>query len=250
MDKGITELKEHRPSKDAETETTMPKRSPNKRHHILGRDPGKIRRLKCFAEVDRMIREGVFLRDVEDYIRSQGEMEGVSRAAIRSMIRRHKKYVFSDDSVLDGDLNTNEVDEDDPFYALYSLERKLRQMERRIDMEVQTEENLSKLFSTTHKEFLTHFRLAKGILDRRDKLGLLKKERGGTRQRVGSGTSGRVDVQDVISKPESRHKVLGLVEALMRDPELLDHIGDDKKDVQKVKTPRPKRRKRRKKNDN
>ena len=191
-------------------------------------DPGsKIRSLKCFVEVDQMVRRGEFLRNVANYIQEEaGELKQVSPKALMFLLRQYKDYVYRDDSILDGEPRRQE-DKEDPFYILHSMESKYRLMEGRIDMEVETETALQKLFSTTHKEFHGLLEFGEKILNRKEKLGLLNRERGGQRQRVGSGQPGRLDFASIVTNPESRQRVLSLVEAMVGDSKFLDSLNKD-----------------------
>lgn len=242
MDEVVTSLDERRNSQTAGLSLDSTKRPPDKRRFRMGDPNSAIRRLKCFSEVHDMICAGRFLREIIDFIHTEGELRELSRSAVRVMLQRYKSHVFSDNSVLDGDIKKGVGDDDDPIRALHVLERSLRQMEERIDMEVAVEKQLSKLFSTTHYEYLAQLSIAREILKRRGDLGLLKKERGGIKQRVGSGTPGRIDVAQVIANPESRQKILGLVEALVKDPELLGRIPGRPSGIQGKKKNRKKRR--------
>lgn len=247
MDEGVTSLEDHRErSLSGDDGATIRKRPP-KRRAPSTRDPGsQVRRLECFPEVDQMIREGTYLRQVANFIhQDRGELTDLSLRAVIFMLRDYRDYVFSDDAVLDGEAGSDRPDEDDPFYELYSMQKLYRAMEKRIEMETETERNLTKLFSTTHKEFLTAARLGETIMKRKEKLGLLRKERGGVRQRVGSGMPGRIDIAQVVANPESRQRVMGFVETLIQDPDLLDNLSQGRFVKPKAKkVSRPKRNKR------
>lgn len=256
IDRGLSERepKKLRPIRDIDDRidvTTQRKRLPSKRR-VAVKDPGAgIRKLKCFKEIHTILSNGGFLREAIDVIHANGEWAELSRSAIRYKLKAYKDHLYKDESVLDGPIRTEFDEDEDPFAALYSMNKALRLITERIEMEVETEKGLTKLFSTTHREFLTQHKISYDILILRNKLGLLNQERGRTgRQRVGSGTPGRIDVAEVASNPESRQKVLGLVEALVSDPELLGHVakmrpGDsNKKDNGgKKQKNRPKRKK-------
>jgi len=244
MDEGITNIEDHRDSQKPEPEVDSRKRAPEKRRAHM-RDPGSaIRRLACFAEVDAMVRAGSFLREIVDTIHARGELQDLSRNAVKYMVKNYRDYIYSDSAVIDGAARPNDLDEDDPMYELHSMQKYFKLQEERITQEVDVEKKLTKLFSTTHKEFMVLLSMSKDILKQKKSMGLLDKERGGTRQRVGSGTPGRIDVAEVITNPKSRQKVMGFVEALVNDPDLLDHMSKDA--IKKPRTSRPKRRKRRK----
>jgi len=113
---------------------------------------------------------------------------------------------------------------------------------------------LSKLFSNTHKEYLTLNKVGEDILDRQEKLGLLNVERGGTRQRLGSGQPGRIDVANVVQDPEKRHRVLSFMETFIRNPNLMEDIvkineKNEKTDESAVKKKKQLRVKKVKKDD-
>jgi hypothetical protein len=209
-------------------------------------DPGsRIRSLKCFDEVDRQIRSGVYIRQVARYIQLEAkELTDMSIDAVGFLVKQHRDWVEKETTEVDREREHQGqpgVDEDDPFYELRALQRKFRDMEERIDMEVKTERSLKKLFSTTHKEFLTLAQLGKMILSRKAALGELDTERGGKQQHIGSGQPGRIDMARVVEDPESRHKVLGFFEMMTDDPGFIEEI------LQEREGPKKKRRRRRKK---
>jgi len=242
MDEGVTNLSEHRdPGVDERQESVDRRRMPASRV----KDPGtKLRRLRCFHEVEDMLREGRYLREIVTHIQDiRGELTDMSSRAVTYLVKDHKEAMFSGAMEDLDEPAAARGDSEDPLYVLYSQEKYYRLLEERIDMEVSTEKNLTKLFSTTHKEFLALQKVGEGILKRREQLGLLGSKQGGARQRVGSGTPGRVDVAEIIANPESRHKVMGFVEALVRDPDLLDSLSEETRASKTSSTPR-KRRKR------
>jgi hypothetical protein len=246
MDEGVTSIDDHRgPPRREPKDEVIRKRSPETRRTRV-RDPGsQIRRLECFEVVDQMVRQGKYLREIVSYIKdTRGELEDLSRRAVTFLVKNYRESLYSDDVGPDGIPDPDKPDPDDPFYELHSMQRFYKVLEERIEMEVTTEKNLTKLFSTTHKEFARLQSLGEAITKRKEKLGLLRSERGGVRQRVGSGLPGRLDMPEIVSTPESRQKVVGLIEALIGDPELLDNLAENKQ--KKQKTSRPKRRKRRK----
>lgn len=246
MDEGITSIDEHRGSRKPEPREELIRERPPATRRTRVRDPGsQIRRLACFDVVDQMVRQGKFLREIVSYIQGErGELTELSDRAVMFMVRDYKESLYSDDLGPDGIPDPDKPDPDDPLYQLHSLERFYKILEERIEMEVTTEKNLTKLFSTTHKEFGRLQSLGVQIHKLKETMGLLRSERGGVRQRVGSGLPGRLDIPEIVTSPESRHKVMGLVEALIGDPELLSDLVDGSQ--KKQKTSRPKRRKRRK----
>jgi len=209
------------------TTKVRPKKSPR----IL--DPGtKIRSLECFPEVHKMVSEGVFLRAIIRHIRNKGEMVGIPDSSILSMLRDYKNFLLSD-AAFEDQAPVVEVNVDEPMAVLRELQRKFQQMSQRIDMEVQTEQNLNKLFSNTYKEFLSLNTLGKDILKHQRDLGLIDNASSGANPVYGDGTPGRLDVSQVVSNPESRHRVLDLVETLIGDEDLMDSLISDGKVAEK-----------------
>ena len=123
---------------------------------------------------------------------------------------------------------------DNVFSELDGLCRMFRVMEERITMEVATEKNLNKLFSTTHKEVEAFARLGKDILTIKAKLGMLDVA---NISKAANLLPGRTNVAEVVSDPAARHRIAGFVDALIGDPELLEDFSfdDDEKKPKKRK---------------
>jgi len=210
------------------------------------RDPGStIRSLQCFAEVDEMVRGGAFVRQVVTFIHQSGELTDMSREAVSYLVRDYRDYVFSDSYIADGVPRDNRLEDDDPFYELHSLRKYFKAQEARIDMEVGTERDLTKLFSTTQKEFAILEKLATSIMKKKEQYGLISNGKPGSSScsTPGSAAPGRVDVSKVVANPESRQRVMGFVEALMEDPELLDNLGENTRQENKKKFKKHKKNK-------
>jgi len=257
MDEGVTKIEDLRQRSGVPGDGVVPQRPPRKR--LVGRNPSfQLRSLKCFEDVDLMVKKGELIRSIVSFIQQdktdsegnliEGELKDMSSSAVWHLVNNYRKYLMSDDAVVDKATPQDRPEEEDPFFELYKMQEHFKLMDQRIAMETATEKNLTKLFSTTHKEFLTAARLGDLIMMKKEKLGLLRKERGGVRQRVGSGAPGRLDLSEIVSNPESRQRVLGFVEALFGDPELLEEIGGKKKEAEekpkKVRSKREKRKRR------
>lgn len=232
---GRTPGEHERRSPPRVTTKVRPKKSPR----II--DPGtKIRSLECFPEVHKMVSEGVFLRAIIRHIRNKGEMVGIPDSSVLGMLRDYKNFLLSD-AAFENQAPVVEVNTDEPAAVLRELQRKFQQMSQRIDMEVQTEQNLNKLFSNTYKEFLSLNTLGKDILKHQMALGMMGNSSTGGEQVHGDGTPGRLDVSQVVSNPESRHRVLDLVETLIGDDDLMDSLISEGKVTDEK--PKPKRKK-------
>jgi hypothetical protein len=229
-------------SKGGEEGERIKRSRPVKPVHRRSQDPGsQIRSLKCFVEVDKMVREGEYTRSIVHYIQyTRKELVDMSRQAVSYLVQSHRDYIYSDDSVLDGDV-VQPREEDNPYHEIHVLRKLLDKLETRIDMETKTELDISKLFSTTHKEFMTAAFYCKLLIEKKKDLNLIDIERGSSRQRVGSGAPGRLDIPQIISNPESRQRILGLVEALVGDQDMLDDMGKGLIKELKEKPPRKKR---------
>lgn len=187
------------------------------------RDPETVlMRLECWPEVRKMLQEGVFLRAIIKHIREKGEMEKLPDGTILSALRDQREKMLSDDVEREV-APVHDLDPSNADGVLRELQRQFGSMARRIDMEVETERNLNKLFSGTHKEFIALNMLGDSLLKHYEKRGDTGRDADG-RQRIGSGSPGRVDVSRVIANPESRHRVMELVETIVGDDELLDDL--------------------------
>jgi hypothetical protein len=205
------------------------RRSPRKRS--IPRDStSRLRSLKCFTKVDELVRAGVFARTIAEHIQDEsGEYMDVSFDAVVRAVRRYREQLENAGVRAAQEAAGDKPDEADPMFELYELQRNYREMRSRIDMEVATEKQLNKLFSTTHKEFMVAKDILSTILEEKRKLGIIGKDMDKNQRRgVVDGVAGRLDYNTAISNPESRQKVLAVVEMLFNDPELMDSLVKDK----------------------
>lgn len=191
----------------------------------------KLKKLKCFAEVDKMVKEGQYARTIARYI--QGEAEEyleVTEASLIGVVQRYKNNLESA-GIKVGSPGKEFDDEVDPYIELRVLEEMFQKQKDRIVMEVQTEHNLRKLFSTTHREFEVLNTMGTNILKLKKALNLIGSNMQKTRGRM-TIQAGRVDWARVVESPESRHKVLSFVEMIVDNPELMDDLVDAKKTIE------------------
>ena len=221
----VTRIEEHQKKEDSgeqESGTVKRQRPPRTR------DPGsRLRSLGCFKEVSQMVREGGYLRRIARYIQVEcGELTELSDKAVMYMLHEYRDYIFSEDVISDTTPDAGGVSED-PFRELHLMQQNMELVNERIQMEVATERQLNKLFSTTHKEFLTLQRLGDSILKKKKELNLLDQSRGGMRQRVGSGLPGKLDVVEEMANPASRQRILNFIDTVASDPTLMDTLMDE-----------------------
>lgn len=216
---------EPKASVDSDVQDGDSEKSEEKNRVFLVRDPGtRLRQLKCFPIIHKMIKSGKFLRDIALVIQiDHGEMCDVSAKALLFMLNQYKNYVYSEANVIDEPKKVGEgPDPDDPLYCLHSLRRRYQDIEQRVDMEKETEMGLQKLFSTTHKEYLTLLSVGMKIMDLNKKLGLLDADKK-VRQQL-SSSHGKTDLAQVIASPKSRQRVLDFVDSIIGDSEFLDDM--------------------------
>ena len=222
-----------------------PKEHLSKTDILYGRPLEQIRSLKCFQEVDEYVRAGAFAIDIANFIQKErGEMKSVALPKILKIIRRYKSYLEAEEErIADGERKIREEMEEDPLYELSVMRSKFNSQSDRIDMEIQTEEGLNKLFSTTHKEFLALERMGKTIIGLKERFGMI--EPGMHRGQAGETVqeAGRLNLRESISDPKSRNKVISVVETLLGSSNLQQAIIDGGKALKKQKLAEQKRAK-------
>ncbi len=185
----------------------------------------KLRRLNCFKIIDDMVRRGMTVRKIASYIQEEeGELKDYSPDTVRQLIWRYRDDL-GEAGVEIATIHDEESSEDagDPLHELHVLQSMFNLHHERIQMEVNTEKGLSKLFSTTHKEFEVLEKLGSSIIDKKTKLGII----GGDdrKKRTATQFSGRLDMAKFAQRPESRQKVLSMVEAVLGDDEMLEDLA-------------------------
>lgn len=206
----------------------MPAAKPKRSFRVrpVSRDTGnhRIRTLVCFQEVHDRILDGWTLTEVARFIHEvKKELADLTRNGLIAALQDYRKtippaelvkkritpvYVEAAKQVEEG------VDE------LVELEKLYKLQMRRIDIDVNNEKNIKKLLPTTGQEV----RIAREILstyaDLKMDLGLSKRHLGqmDVEARLMADVAVRYnkpEVQNVLSNPQSRKKVLNLVERLM-----------------------------------
>lgn len=208
---------------------------PSKKRSLPKDSTSRLRALRCFPRVDELVRAGVFARTIAEFVQDEsGEYLDVSFDTVVRTVRRYREQLEKAGIRAAQEVEAGKGDDADPLFELYEMGRNYRQLKGRIDMEVATETQLNKLFSTTHKEYGEARVLLDTILERKTKLGIIGKDMDRQKQNQGivGSMAGRLDYGAVVDNPSSRQKVLSIVEMLLGDPELMDAVIKDKTGTQ------------------
>jgi hypothetical protein len=182
----------------------------------------RLRELSCISQVDEMIRKGVFSRSIAEFIQErQGLMRNVGRDQLVRLIRQYRTDLERSgvEVIKPGSSSTTK----DPLHELTRLQELFDIHCDRIGMEVDTEKQLTKLFSTTHKEMATATLMAVAILKEKKQLGLIGEN---ARKSSSRQFSGRTDAARIAQDAQSRQKVLNVFELMLGDSELMQDVID------------------------
>lgn len=179
---------------------------------------------RCFDEVDRRIRMGWSSLDLATFIQEESkELDHLSAGYVRKMLDDYRKTIPPAELLLTTQntmvaMNAsakvaNGMEELQKLNQLYDL-----QMDR-IKIDVDNEKKINKLFQTTGREIFYAMKILKQTSDLKMDLGLAKRQLG----EVSVSGSAAIQIGDryndgigkVMSDPDSRRKVLGMVETLM-----------------------------------
>lgn len=201
-----------------------PKRS--YRVRPISREPGqtRVRKLLCFKEVYDRILEGWPLSEVARFIQDiKKEATDLTRAGLVATLQDFRQTIPPAELIKKriSPAYTDAVKEvEEGVDELKELEKLYKLQMRRIDIDVQNEKNIKKLLPSTGQEV----RIAREILstyaDLKMDLGLSKRHLGqmDIDARLMADVAVRYnkpEVQGVLNDPQSRKKVLSLVERLM-----------------------------------
>lgn len=205
------------------SDTKPPKRP---RVRPISRSPGqpRIRNLKCFPEVYDRILEGWTLNEVGRFIQEiKKEATDITRAGLVAALQDFRAGIPPAELTKKRltPVFTKAVKEvEDGLDELAEMERLYRLQMGRIEIDVTTEKSIKKLMPSTGQEV----RIAKEILtayaDLKMDLGLSKRHIGQMQvdARLMADVAVRynkAEVQEVMGNPQSRKKVLNLVERLL-----------------------------------
>jgi hypothetical protein len=204
--------------------------------NVANFDPaGILRNCKCFDEIVEMIYNGRYTRDIVAFIHEQGELGHVSKQGLRFRVQRLKDALLTDTGVPDerAIAKGEDYDESDPVAIGHILRKMFHAHAKRVEMETETEMSLTKLFAGTHKEYLTAYSMGERLIKVLKELDMfdVNSETGSVRVKE--------NIDSVMENPESRHKLLGIVDLIMKNPEMFKNVTS--LDAAREKKNRPKR---------
>jgi len=209
---------------------------------------GILEGLDCFEQVRQMAESGCYTRDIVAFIHDSGELTHVSTKALSYKVQRFKDGLLSDVGIRkEEDVftdDTKRLNRDDPSSIGHALKDLFFNMYDRVKMETETELKLKKLFKGTHKEFTVSFTIGEKLVKMLKELDML--DSGIVEMtRTADGYHGKTKLDSVMAKPESRHKVLGIIDLMMSNPEMFKNVStlDSARARAKDKKRRPKKKK-------
>jgi hypothetical protein len=180
---------------------------------------------QCFDEVDRRLRMGWSSADLQKFIQEEShELASLSANYVRKMIDEYRKSIPPAELLLTTQstavaMNSaarmaNGLEELEKLQQLYDL-----QMER-IKIDVETEKKINKLFPSTGREIFYAMKILNQSSQLKMDLGIAKRQLGevsvnGSAAIAIGARHNDESVGKVMADPDSRRKVLGMVEALM-----------------------------------
>lgn len=179
---------------------------------------------RCFDEVDRRLRIGWSSTDLAKFIQEESqELTDLSSTYVCKMIDNYRKSIPPAELLLTTQSTTvaknaiakvaNGMEELEKLNELYEL-----QMER-IKIDVENEKKINKLFQTTGREIFYAMKILKQTSDLKMDLGIAKRQLGEVsvsgQAAIAIGARYENGVEKVMTDPDKRRKVLGMVEALM-----------------------------------
>jgi hypothetical protein len=194
----------------------------------VSREPRKaatsLQDCRCFDEVDRRIRLGWSAPDLAKFIQEEsGELTHLSATYVQKMIHDLRSKIPPADLLLTTQ-NTNVA-----VHAAQRLANGMYELEKlnelydlqmdRIKIDVENEKKINKLFPSTGREIFYAMKILNQASELKMNLGIAKRQLG----EVSVTGAAAVQIADrysdgvgkVMSDPDSRRKVLGMVETLM-----------------------------------
>ena len=182
-----------------------------------------LRECRCFDEVERRVRMGWTSAAVAKMIQIEyKELTDLSQRYVAKMVDEFRKTIPPAELVLSTSnpmvarnaqkklaTGLNELEE---LEKLYEIQKK------RVAIDFENEQKINKLFPTTGREIFFAMKLLKQSADLKMDLGILKRQLGEvsvTAQAAGA-VAGRYgdEVGQTLTDPDSRRRVLGMVETL------------------------------------
>jgi hypothetical protein len=179
-----------------------------------------LQECRCFDEVKRRLRLGWSANKLATFIQEENkELTEVTHGYVVNMVNAipPAELLLTTQStsvaMSSAQKVSNGMEEIEKLNELYELQMS------RINIDVAHEKNLNKLFSSTGREIFYAMKILKQTSDLKMDLGLAKRQLGemsvnGT-STVQLGERYTEGVAKVLTDPDSRRKVLGMVESLM-----------------------------------
>jgi hypothetical protein len=183
-----------------------------------------LRECRCFDEVERRIRMGWSSNDVVRMIQEdQNELTHLSAKYVKKMVDEFRQSIPPAELVLSTrnpiaakHANTklsNGLNELSELQRLYEMQMK------RVEIDVTNEANINKLFPTTGREIFVAMKILKQSATLKMDLGLAKRQLGELsvtgQASMAIATRHGENMGAIMTSPDSRRRVLGMVETLM-----------------------------------
>jgi hypothetical protein len=203
-----------------------PKSTNKKRINPTKRDTGfkLLRAMKCFQTVHEYLCEGMLAREVARYIQEDcREYKQAKRSTLETVLNNYRNTIPPAQLIkrrmpklfhkVATEVN-NKLDELEEYEKLYKM-----QMER-INVDFQTEKKINKLMPTMTQEIRVAREILSSYADLKMDLGLSKRHLGqvDVDTRIIADISAKYETEvvgHVVSKPESRRKLMQLADKLL-----------------------------------
>lgn len=202
-----------------------PSIKPVSRDPSVGKGISALRGCSCIEEVDRRARTGWSSTDITRMIQDEyEELTHLTSGYVKKMVDLYRKKIPPSELAL-STSNTSVSRRatkvvNNGLNELAELERLYTMQMKRIEIDVGNETKINKLFPTTGREIFIGMKLLKQSADLKMDLGLLKRQLGEVSV-VGENAaeiSSRYNegVGQVLTDPDSRRKVFGMVNTLLK----------------------------------
>lgn len=187
--------------------------------------PSNLQDCRCFEELDRRIRMGWTSIDLVKFIQEENnELTHLSSNYVKKMVDVYRRSIPPAEILLSSQSMTASTRNASAKFAagineLEELNRLYDLQMQRISIDVENEKKINKLFQTTGREIFYAMKILKQSSELKMDLGIAKRQLG----EVSLNGQAAVQIADrysdgigkVMTDPDSRRKVLGMVEALM-----------------------------------
>ena len=179
----------------------------------------------CFPEVERRVRLGWSSSDLSRMIQDEyGELGHLSDKYLKKLIDNYRQEIPPAElAMTSGNSKVSRGAQRKMATGLNELEEleKLYEMQmKRIDIDVDNEKKINKLFPTTGREVFVAMKLLKQSADLKASLGIYKRQLG-TVEVTAQGAievGQRYDegIGQILAEPDSRRKVASMVDTLLK----------------------------------